>query len=77
MNLQPAMFEQYTEVKNLDTLRDIAIMNCIECGCCSYNCPAKRPLVQAIRIGKSLIRKEDAAAKAKAEAEKAKASANA
>jgi electron transport complex protein RnfC len=77
MNLQPAMFEQYTEVKNLDTLRDIAIMNCIECGCCSYNCPAKRPLVQAIRIGKSLIRKEDAAAKAKAEAEKAKESANA
>lgn len=73
MSLQPTLLEQYTEVKNLDALKDAAIMNCIECGCCSYNCPAKRPLVQSIRIGKSLVRKADAEAKAKAQAEAEKA----
>lgn len=32
-------------------------MDCIECGCCSYICPAKLPLVQSIRAVKSEIRK--------------------
>jgi electron transport complex protein RnfC len=27
-------------------------MDCVECGCCSYICPARRPLVQAIRLSK-------------------------
>lgn len=70
MNLMPTSFEQYTKVKNVEMLKSNAILNCIECGCCSYNCPAKRPLVQAIRLGKSLVRKADADAKAKAEAQK-------
>ena len=30
-------------------------MDCIECGCCSYSCPAKRPLVQSIRVAKKMI----------------------
>jgi len=29
---------------------------CIECGCCSYVCPSKRPLVQWIRVGKVKVR---------------------
>jgi electron transport complex protein RnfC len=28
------------------------VMDCIECGCCSYICPAQRPLVQHMRRGK-------------------------
>ena len=24
-------------------------MECCECGCCSYVCPAKRPLAQSIK----------------------------
>ncbi len=74
MSLQPILLEQYTKVKNLDALNNAAVMNCIECGCCSFNCPAKRPLVQSIRIGKSLVRQAAAEAKAK---EKAKAEAEA
>lgn len=31
-------------------------MDCIECGCCSYTCPAKRDLVQSIRTAKAAIR---------------------
>lgn len=31
---------------------------CFECGCCSYVCPAKRPLVQFIQVAKSAYRRE-------------------
>ena len=24
-------------------------LECVECGCCSYTCPAKRPLTQTIK----------------------------
>ena len=33
-------------------------MDCIECGCCSYICPSKLPLVQSIRAIKSELRKK-------------------
>ena len=29
---------------------------CMECGCCSYVCPAKRPLVQNNRLAKAVLR---------------------
>ena len=29
---------------------------CIECGACEYTCPAKRPLIQAIRKTKAYMR---------------------
>ncbi len=32
-------------------------MSCIECGACEYTCPAKRPLIQAIRKTKAEMRK--------------------
>jgi electron transport complex protein RnfC len=28
------------------------MLDCIECGCCTYGCPAKIPIVQWIRLGK-------------------------
>lgn len=31
-------------------------MDCIECGCCSFTCPAKRDLVQSIRTAKAALR---------------------
>ena len=39
------------------------MMDCIECGCCAYVCPAVVPLVLGFRAGKQAIR--DASAKAK------------
>lgn len=32
-------------------------LNCLECGCCSYTCPASRPLLDFIKLGKQEIRK--------------------
>ena len=34
------------------------VMNCVECGCCSYICPAKRQLVQMMRLGKAFAKKQ-------------------
>ena len=28
------------------------LMNCIECGCCAFVCPAQRPMVHFLRHGK-------------------------
>ncbi len=34
-------------------------LDCIECGCCSFLCPSKRPLVQWIRVGKITLREAE------------------
>ena len=30
-------------------------MECCECGCCSYICPAKRPLTQMIKSMRKMV----------------------
>ena len=35
----------------------------MECGCCSYICPAARPLVQKNKLAKAVLRQEAAAKK--------------
>lgn len=42
---------------------------CMECGCCSFVCPANRPLVQRHKLAKAAI-KEANARKAQKEANK-------
>jgi electron transport complex protein RnfC len=39
------------------------MMDCIECGCCAYTCPASVPLVLAFRSGKQILRNAMAAKK--------------
>jgi electron transport complex protein RnfC len=46
-------------------------MDCIECGCCAFVCPAKVNLIQRIRLGKGLVRQKMAEEKAKAAAKAA------
>jgi electron transport complex protein RnfC len=31
------------------------ITDCMECGSCSYTCPANRPLLDYIRLGKATV----------------------
>jgi electron transport complex protein RnfC len=35
-------------------------LDCYECGCCTYVCPAERPLVQFMQIAKSSLRRAEA-----------------
>ena len=55
MNLMPTELDHASRKLNIDRLREYDVTDCIECGCCSYICPAKRYLVQNIRIGKQLV----------------------
>jgi H+/Na+-translocating ferredoxin:NAD+ oxidoreductase subunit C len=36
-------------------------LECYECGCCTYACPAQRPLVQFMQVAKSALRRREAA----------------
>jgi electron transport complex protein RnfC len=42
----------------------------MECGCCSYVCPANRHLVQTNKLGKAMLRSYQALKKAAKEEEK-------
>ena len=48
----------------------IDILECVECGTCSYVCPSHIRLVQRFKVGKSILREQMAKEKAKAEKEK-------
>ncbi len=56
MNLRPMFLNAYTIAENWKKCREENISDCIECGCCSYSCPARRHLVQSIRLGKQRSR---------------------
>lgn len=58
MNLYPAMVETSLRVGNKENLNSLNINYCMECGCCSYVCPAKRPLTQVMRTAKAEIRRQ-------------------
>lgn len=58
MNLMPTLLEKYAMAKRVEELKELSVMDCMECGTCSFNCPAGRPLVQAIRLGKALVKAE-------------------
>lgn len=75
MHLEPYALEENMDKRITERLRKLAVMTCIECGSCSFVCPANRPLVHSIRLGKNLIRREDAEEKARQEASKEKAEA--
>ena len=39
---------------------DYHLMDCFECGACSYVCPSHIPLVQYFRLAKKMVRKVSA-----------------
>ena len=59
MNLNPTEFAKAltlgTEEK-MAKLEEYSINLCMECGCCSFVCPANRPLVQNNRLAKAALR---------------------
>ncbi len=70
MNLLPTEIASYVEFERWDDLKGNGAMDCIECGCCSYICPAKRRLVERIKFGKmklSEMRTQEQARKKAAE----------
>ena len=58
MGLEPYLYMQLAEVKYWEEMASHGVMNCLECGCCSYACPASRPLLDMIKLGKGQLRKK-------------------
>lgn len=63
VNLLPNFLGTAGEQMLLDQAEALHATDCIECGCCTYICPAKRPLTQWIRMvkGEILARRKKAA----------------
>lgn len=57
MGLQPKEIGVYVEAGKGHLTERFGIMECFECGCCAYVCPAKRPLVQFARLAKIAVKK--------------------
>ena len=64
--LAPHMLSITAEQVNFDEAKNYRPFDCIECGCCDYVCPSKRPIVHLIRYTKMELaarRKKEEAAK--------------
>ncbi len=57
VQLMPTSIAQAAEHELFKRAEKLHAMDCFECGCCSYICPSKIPLVQWIRIAKAEITK--------------------
>lgn len=55
MGLNPAYLMRDVKYNDWDNCETLHIVDCIECGSCSYTCPANRPLLDHIRIGKQKV----------------------
>ena len=55
MGLEPYLLMSASEKGLFEKARKERITDCMECGSCSYICPANRPLLDYIRLGKSTV----------------------
>lgn len=55
MRLLPGPISVLVESEKYDMAEQAFVMDCLECGVCTYVCPAKRPLVQHFRRAKAEI----------------------
>ncbi|MDR0538019.1 MAG: electron transport complex subunit RsxC [Tannerellaceae bacterium] len=55
MGLNPTLLMMATEFGNWQLAEDNYIIDCIDCGSCSYTCPSFRPLLDSIRLGKDKV----------------------
>ncbi len=53
MGLEPSLMDRLVRLRDYKGFDVIGGMNCIECGCCTFGCPARRFLVQSFRDGKA------------------------
>lgn len=55
MGLEPYLLARAASLKMWEKAEGEDITSCIECGSCQFTCPAHRPLLDNIRLGKSTV----------------------
>ena len=67
MGLTPPLYARAMKVEDkserIARLTEAKINLCMECGCCSFACPSRRPLVETNRLAKAEIRNAQSAKK--------------
>ena len=56
LGVNPPAIARALKTNDVDAMRAAGATICMECGCCSYVCPAYRPLVQNHKLAKAAIR---------------------
>ena len=56
MGLEPYLFSALINNDKVQEAVDNHLMDCIECGCCIFTCPANKPLLDEIRFAKGKFR---------------------
>ena len=60
MFLNPSLLGMLAKKGLWDEMQDNYVMDCFECGSCSFVCPSNIPLVQSFRVAKGLLREKKA-----------------
>lgn len=55
MGLEPYLLMTLSQKQIFDRAEKDRVMDCIECGSCSFTCPSDRPLLDYIRFGKGKV----------------------
>ena len=55
MGLEPYLLMTLTQKELFERVEDDKVLDCIECGSCSFTCPSDRPLLDYIRLGKKTV----------------------
>jgi len=56
MFLQPYLLKHLSDSRQYDVAIENGLMDCMECGCCSYTCPSDIDLVKSFKTAKKVIR---------------------
>ncbi len=57
MGLEPYLLTRMSQRMMFENMEHERVLDCIECGSCSFTCPANLPLLDYIRLGKSEVNK--------------------
>ena len=56
MRLMPMELSRAYHKKDAEMLRTLRLSLCMNCGCCTYVCPAKRPLAEENQLAKQFLK---------------------
>lgn len=56
MGLMPSVLSVYAEKGLYEEAKEFNLFDCFECGSCAFVCPSKRPIVQLVRLAKSMVK---------------------
>lgn len=56
MHLEPLYLYLYVQKNRIEDLEAAHVMDCIECGACSYICPGRLHLTHSFKVGKQKVK---------------------